>query len=138
MFLFFLIVIILLASLAMYYYLTEKLDNQRKQLLILSKQNDVLRGKASKSGKYPFNLKDIKIKYSASEFQEGITLENTPLYIAPYVESPLIIYMEKSLRVTIIIKSEFLNSTWYEISLNTNSPINCRGWIKSDSIKQLN
>lgn len=138
MFLFFLIIIILLASLAMYYYLTEKLDTQRKQLLVLSKQNDVLRGKASKPGKHPFNFKDIKIKYSLAEFQEGITLEQTPLYIAPYVESPLIIYIEKPLRVNILIKSEFLNCTWYEVSLNTDSPINCRGWIKSDSIKQLN
>ena len=138
MFIFFLILIILLASAGMYYYLAQKLDSQRKQLLVLSKQNDVLRDKFSKHKKGSVEFKELTVRYSIPAFKEGITIEKSSLYIAPYTESPLLMYMEKAINVSIIIKAELLNTTWYEVYLHTNSSINCRGWIKANEVKPVN
>lgn len=126
--LFVLFLILIIAAAGAYYYLAQKLDNQRKQILVLSKQNDVLRSKVAKNQIGP---SDISIKYSIPTVNKGTTKANCELYIAPLDNSPVIVKLSRPIVVTLLCRAELFNQIWYEVSVDTSSPINSRGWIKS-------
>lgn len=126
-----LFLVLLIAGVGGYFYLAQKLDNQRKQILVLSKQNDILRNKVAKT---QINYSNISIKYSVPTINKGATKENCEVYISPLENSPVLAKLSQPTLVTLLCRAEVCNQIWYEISLDTSSSLNSRGWIKNSNL----
>lgn len=128
---FVIILVMILGAAGGYLYLAQKLDNQRKQILVLSKQNEVLKQNVPKG---PRAYGSISIRYSSPAYTQGVTKENCKIYIAPLEDSPIILKIERPTSVNVLFKGDVLNSTWYEISIPIKSSTNSKGWIKDSEI----
>lgn len=126
----FLFILLIAASLFISYYFSNKISNQRKQLLLLKYQNNNLKHKAKTDT--PIN---ITIRYITPQFNKGTIIEDCKLYIAPFLDSFTINTLKHSTSVEIQDSAEINNETWYEISLLTENRINSKGWIRSQYIK---
>lgn len=129
---FFLFLLTLLIAAGEYIYFESKLDNQRRTILLLTKQNEKLRRKASKE-KLTFST--VNINYSEPSYRSGYTTDNSYIFLSPLENSPMVYQCVKSIKVSILDKGEVLNKHWYLVSIpSTNNNI-IKGWMKESDIK---
>lgn len=116
------------------FFLTSHLSNtnsmQKKQLLILLKENNNLKAKIDSK----LNDEDIIIKFVKSKYKYGIIASPCTLYSAPTMNAPILCELEKNTQVNILDCGEVNNYVWYEVRFNTTDSINNKGWIKSQYI----
>lgn len=114
-----------------YFYLAQKLDNQRKQVIAVNKENEVLKEKCSKEN---FKYTNLYVKYMDSEYHAGEISKNCNMYIAPLEESPVLVKLSYPCKFNVLVKAEVNHKLWYEISLLGSVTTNSRGWIKSEDL----
>ena len=106
----------------MFLYFQNKSYAQRKQILFLSNQNNIMRRK---------NNKSIIIKYSSINFKYGFTKGNCSINLAP-IDDPLIVCtLQRNTTVDIINRADVNGLIWYEVSVFSKERINNQGWIKA-------
>lgn len=123
----FLFVLLVGFSLFVSCYFTNKISNQRNQILLLKYQNNNLKHKTNSSS-------HVTIKYLNPNYSEGILKEDCNLYIAPLSNSAIINSLDQATIIQIYDSAEINDELWYEVSVLSEDRINSKGWIKSDYI----
>lgn len=109
-----------------YYKYDSTVANQKKQLILLSKQNKDYKNKLNyKNTKYT----NLKVKYTQSTYSEGVVNSKCNLNLAPIKNSLFINNLEKNMKVNIIDSAEILDNTWFRVQINTDENINSKGWV---------
>ncbi|MBW9145029.1 hypothetical protein KTC92_13520 [Clostridium sp. CM027] len=116
------------------YIMDQKLSTQKTQLKIISRQNRELKSKieTSRCAEGP-----IVIKYKLPLFKSGTIKESCSLYLSPIEISPVLSNIVKSTTVEIQDSADIFDISWYEVSINSQTTINNKGWIKKDNIITL-
>jgi hypothetical protein len=129
--LFILFIIFIAASIFILHYFTNKISNQRKQILLLKYQNNSLSHK-------PIKPRIITIKYMIPTHNMGLITTSCNLYISPLTDSYVLNSVNQDTSVQIQDSAEINNELWYEVCLSTEETnINSKGWINSQYIKIL-
>lgn len=128
---FYVIVLLIIALGIEFYYFTDKLNEQRRYLFTLKRENDLLKDKAKSSFN---NYKSLGIKFSNPPFNYGALAQNTELFLCPLPDSPILAKMDTPIRVSILSKAQALDEIWYEVCLDVSTNINSRGWVKSSKM----
>lgn len=115
-----------------YFYFGYKIETQRRTLLLLTKQNEKLRNKASKQNT---GFSTVNITYSAPVYRNGYTTDNCFIFLSPLDSSPVVFQCSKAIKVSIIDSAEVLNSKWYLVSISSTNNNNIKGWMKESEIK---
>lgn len=115
-----------------YFYFGYKLDTQRRTLLLLTKQNEKLRSKASKQNS---GFSTVNITYSTPVYRNGYTTDNCYIFLSPLDNSPVVYQCSKAIKVSIIDSAEVLNTKWYLVSVSSTNNSNLKGWMKESEIK---
>lgn len=127
--LFFIFLLLILLPVGIFYYFNEKITKQRKQILILSKQNTNINNKLKKNYSNNFT-----VKYLDPNINSTMIITKCPLFLAPVEDSIVISTLSKGIQVDILDSAEISNQLWYEVSTQSINRINNKGWIKSDYI----
>jgi hypothetical protein len=130
---YFLIFSLALTAAGEYVYFSQKLDNQRRQILVLSTQNNRLQ---SKINKYQKMYSSLKIKFVQTSYKNGYTTENTAIFLSPIEQSPIVHMCLKSVKVAVSCTAEVQGQIWYEVELTVNSTL-LKGWLKESQIKLM-
>ncbi|EOU1993197.1 hypothetical protein C4D46_13265 [Clostridium perfringens] len=132
----FLILLSVCAVAFVLYQCNIKITEYKRQILTLnnqlSKYKDTTYKKSNNDSK-----KNLIINFNKPEFRYGITLPYTSIFIAPSEESIAISKIKEKSQVKIIDEAEINNEIWYYSLLNTESKINCNGWIKKSQFSML-
>lgn len=114
-----------------YYKYDSTVANQKKQLMLLSKQNKDLKNKLNyKNTKYA----NIKVKYTQIAYSEGVVNSKCNLNLAPIKNYLSINNLEKDMKVNIIDSANILGTLWFRVQLNTDENINSKGWISEKNL----
>jgi hypothetical protein len=109
---------------------------QKKQIIILSKQNKDLKNKLNnRYSKY----KNLNVKYKLPEYKNGITNKPCNLYISPINDSIILTKLNENTKLDIQDSAEILDTLWYEINIETEDAdrINTKGWLPEDCITKV-
>lgn len=133
----FLIILVTLGALGFVLYQCNiKFTEYKRQILTLnnqiSKYKSTIYNKPNNG-----NKKNLIINFSQPEFKYGITLPYTSIFIAPSTDSLVINRLKEKSHIKIIDEAEINNEIWYYSLLNTESKINCNGWIKKTQFSML-
>lgn len=114
--------------------MAQKLSTLNTQLKITSRQNREFKSKiaSTTSTEGP-----IVIKYKQALFNSGTTNENCNLHLSPLETSPVLSTVAENTNLEIQDLAEIFNSSWYEVSIKSQTNINNKGWIKKDSITTI-
>jgi hypothetical protein len=130
---YFLIFSLVTAVAGEYVFFSQKLDNQRRQILVLTTQNNRLQSKINKQQKM---YSSLKIKFIQASYKYGYTTENTSILLSPIEESPIVYKCMKSVKVAVSCTAEVQSQLWYEVELTVNSTL-LKGWVKESQIKLM-
>lgn len=114
--------------------MNEKLSTQKTQLRISSRQNRDYKSKMSNTHNSDGPL---VIKYKPSLFRTGTTKDNCSLYLSPLENSQILSTVNKGTYVEIQDSAEVFETSWYEVSLKSQTNINNKGWIQKDILITL-
>lgn len=128
---FYIIVILIIALGVEFYYFTSKLNEKRRYIFTLKRENDLLKDKAKSSFK---SYKSLGIKFSTPPSDYGTLSKNTELFLCPLPDSPILSKMDNPIRVSILSKAQSLDEIWYEVALDVSTNINSRGWVRSSKM----
>jgi hypothetical protein len=115
-----------------YFYFGYKMDTQRRSILLLTKQNEKLRSKASKQSN---NFSAVNITYSTPSYRNGYTTENCYIFLSPLDNSPVVFQCSKTIKASILDSAEVLNTRWYLVSIPSTNNNVIKGWMKESDIK---
>ncbi|MGH4049912.1 MAG: hypothetical protein ACREVX_00910 [Clostridium sp.] len=76
----------------------------------------------------------VVIKYKSPLFTTGTTNDSCSLYLCPMENSPVLSTVVKNTTMEIQDSAEIFNISWYEVSLESQTNINNKGWIKKDDL----
>lgn len=126
------ILFIILGSASAYFIsqLSKTISLQKRQLLLITRQNNNLKDTAAKQ----VNPKSLIIHYKVPTYTFGIIAKICYLYAAPIDNSIIINELNKNTQIKIIDCAEIDNYVWYEISFSYKDNINNKGWIKAENI----
>ncbi|WP_300259373.1 hypothetical protein [Clostridium sp.] len=113
-----------------------KITEYKRQILTLNNQLSKYKNSIYKKTNND-SKKNLIINFNKPEFRYGITLPYTSIFIAPSEESISISKIKEKSQVKIIDEAEINNEIWYYSLLNTESKINCNGWIKKSQFSML-
>jgi hypothetical protein len=135
---FWLFIITVLVSAVLYLYNLSRFKEQRRQIIMLSQNNSLLKSELSKCTATP---KDITIEFHAEENSHLTLRENTPLCLAPFQEGIKLKVIKGGTTVELLFSAKVkfsgnLEELWYEIVEASGSNINSHGWIKAQQISK--
>lgn len=130
---YFLIFSLAFAAAGEYIYFSQKLDNQRRQILVLSTQNNRLQ---SKLNKFQRMYSSLKIKFIQTSYKNGYTTENSAILLCPIEQAPIVHMCLKPVKVAVTCTAEVQGQVWYEVELTINSTL-LKGWLKESQIKLM-
>ncbi|MFD3155527.1 hypothetical protein ACFIJ5_01390 [Haloimpatiens sp. FM7330] len=133
MFTVFLFLIVLIPCLYFVYTTKQKSDNLKKQVILLTKQNNYIHNFKNDKVKN----ESISIRYESPKYKNGIIIKDCSLYIAPLEDYPQIYKLQENTKVDIHDSAQINSEIWYEISIPYTSKINTKGWIKEDFISVI-
>ncbi|NEZ47666.1 hypothetical protein FDF74_10750 [Clostridium niameyense] len=113
-----------------FYYFSNKLNLQKKQVLLLKQHNESLKNEL----KYNNPIKNIKIRYINPDANSGTINKYCNIHLYPMENSPTINSLVKGENIYIVDSAEVSNKLWYEITCFYKGVINTKGWIKQDCI----
>ncbi|MDT8716731.1 hypothetical protein IAI10_08680 [Clostridium sp. 19966] len=120
-----------IAAAGEYIFFTQRMETQKRTVMLLTKQNETLRSKSNKQANY---FSTVNIAYSLPRYPNGYTTENCYIYLSPLENAPIVFQCVKPVRVSITDCAEILNTTWYLVSLQINNSY-IKGWMKDSNIK---
>ncbi|WP_300351163.1 hypothetical protein [Clostridium sp.] len=135
----FCVIVILLAIGAVgfvFYQCNIKVIEYKRQILTLNNQLSKYKGVSHNKSEIKIK-KNLIINYNEPEFRYGVTLSHATIYLAPSDDSYPINKLKEKTQVKIIDEAEINNEIWYYSLLNTESKINCNGWIKKTQFSVL-
>lgn len=128
----FLIFIILIgASLYIVYDSKNKNLQQRRQILVLKKQNNNLKNKAEEKN---IQSEKLTVKYYKPQNETGKIIESCPLHLAPLAASHVLANISPDTTLKLIDCAEISGTIWYEVLLDSEEGFNNKGWVKSNNI----
>lgn len=127
----FLFFLLLAASIFSLRYLTKNNSAQKRQIMLLLRQNEILRNKVNTLSKVS-EIPDIK--FVDIEFKTGTVVENSSLWLCPLDSGPIIKALEPGHKFYITSGAYVGNILWYEIYIDNQDNINSKGWIKESSV----
>jgi hypothetical protein len=108
---------------------------QKRQLMLLTKQNSALREKINKS---TLTSQNITLLYKPTRYTTGVVGNICSLYIAPLKDSYVLCNLNKNLDIQILDCAEVSQEIWYEIRFASKTSVNNKGWILGKNIAILN
>lgn len=114
-----------------------KVTEYKRQILTLNNQLSKYKTTTYTHQSSKGNKKTLIINFNQPEFKYGITLPYTSIFIAPSSDSLAINRLNEKSHVKILDEAEINNEVWYYSLLNTESRINCNGWIKKTQFSML-
>ncbi|KOF56189.1 MULTISPECIES: hypothetical protein [Clostridium] len=134
MFVFILFLIII--GVSAYFILTysKKIEEQKRKIMVLSRQNKKLKASIKGNPKVYKEIDNIIVKYISSNYSIGIVNCDTLLYIAPIENTFILGKIMEGLNVEVLDECIVNNENWYEIRFHSNQNINNKGWIQEDYI----
>lgn len=111
------------------YYFTNQIDIQRKQILLLKRQNSNIKNKLKFD-----KTTNLTIHYIVPNFTEALIANDCNLYICPIENSIVLNSLSKNTNIKIVYGAEIKDELWYEISIENSRNINNKGWIQSEFI----
>ena len=127
-FLFFLLLAVSIFSLR---YLSKNNSVQRRQIMLLVRQNDILHEKINCISQ-PTEVPDIK--FVEIEFETGTIVENSNLSLCPLDSGPIIKALDAGVKFYIAGGAYVENILWYEIYIDNTDNVNSRGWVREASV----
>ena len=127
----FLFSIILICFGVYYSMMNQKLSTQKTQLRVITMQNRDFKSKISNARNADG---PVVIKYKLPLFKTGTTKDSCSLYLSPTENSPVLTTIVKNTSIEIQDSAEIFNISWYEVSLESQTNINNKGWIKKDDL----
>lgn len=128
----FLLFIILCFAIAFsIYHYSNIVYSQKKQMMLLTKENNLLKKKLTF---IPFPLKDIKLYYKIPKYTFAILGTPCSLYIAPISNCTVLKKLSSNISIEILDSAEINNEIWYEIRFKSNDNVNNKGWILGNNI----
>lgn len=129
----FFIILVALFVLYNYYKLQKKISEQKRQLLLLSRENNELKSKFLLATNFSGD-EQLLVQFEKPNFNSGTTSDNCKLYAAPIINNNILSGVLKNTPLQ-IQDSAFVNSQlWYEVSLASRNRINSKGWIKDQNL----
>lgn len=129
----FLIIIIALLVFYNYYKLQKQISEQKRQLLLLSRENNELKSKFMLAT--TFNHEEqLLVQFEKPNFNNGTTSDNCKLYAAPIIDSSILSGVLKNTPLQVQDSAFVSNQLWYEVNLPSRSRINSKGWIKDKNL----
>lgn len=113
---------------------SKKNDILKKQLILLSRQNDALRSKLTEL--YP--KRPINISYTIPKYKWGVIQKGSTLYISPLESSLEIITFKEDTKVYILDGAKVDSENWFYICLDASDSTTTKGWIKENYISLVN
>lgn len=113
---------------------SKKNDILKKQLILLSRQNDALRSKLTEL--YP--KRPINISYTIPKYKWGVIQKGSTLYISPLESSLEIITFKEDTKVYILDGAKVDSENWLYICLDASDSTTTKGWIKENYISLVN
>lgn len=132
------------ATIFMFFYFDSKVKEYKRNILTLNNQIYKLRTSAKKQQKdNSIHLKEISIYYRKPNFDYGVTLPYTTVYLSPLNDGFIVNRLKDKLQVKIMEECELNKEIWYFVDLGLNTTLNCKGWIKKSQFsifidKQIN
>lgn len=80
------------------------------------------------------NYTNITVKFYKCSCGVALTLEETPLFISPLLDSHILRTLPSKTKVSIIRCCKISNETWCEVSIDNFNNINSIGWIIDDKL----
>lgn len=114
-------------SLFVSYYFTNRISNQRKQIMLLKYENNNLKHKMTLE-----QQEQITVKYLSPNYDEGIIKKDCNLHLRPLEDSSILSFLNENTIVQIQDSAEVNKELWYKISILAQEQTNSIGWIKSD------
>ena len=135
---FWLFIITVLTCAVLYLYNLAKFKDQRRQILMLSQNNSLLKSELSKYSAAP---KDINIEFFTEENSHLTLRENTPLYLSPFKEGIKLKVINSGTTVDLLFSAKVkfsgsLEELWYEAVEASGNNINSHGWIRAQQISK--
>ncbi|GAA0181595.1 hypothetical protein SH2C18_41080 [Clostridium sediminicola] len=116
-----------------FYKLEKKVSFQKRQLLLLKRENNDLKSKfmiATTSN----DSEQLIVQYEKPNFSNGTTSTNCKLYSAPIVNSNILSGVLKNTPLQIQDSAFSSNKLWYEVNLPSRNRINSKGWVEDKDI----
>lgn len=134
MFLFILFLIVLGAAAYFILSYSRKIDEQKRQIMVLSRQNKKLKSEMKNKSQNYLEEHKLIVKYIYSSASSGIVNCNVELYAAPTEEIFGLGKVMSGLGVEILDSCIVNNEKWYEVRFRSNQNINNKGWMKAEHI----
>ncbi|WP_410506284.1 hypothetical protein ACER0A_013435 [Haloimpatiens sp. FM7315] len=109
---------------------SKKSDTLKRQLMLVTKQNDSLKNKTLTVKK----AESINITYYAPKYKLGLILNNCSLYLSPLEDSPVLNSLKENTKVYILDRAEVNSNAWFYINLYSEENVNNKGWIKDQNL----
>jgi hypothetical protein len=128
---FVLFLILIIVSICISYHFYNICYQQKRQLLLLSKQNSSLR---QKLGGSKMKSENITLLYKSTKYTYGVISNPCKLYICPLRDSYILCTLNNNLDVQILDCVEVFQEIWYEIRFISETNTNNKGWIPGRNI----
>lgn len=127
----FLFIVLLSACLYLVFDFKNKSLQQRRQILLLKKQNSNLKVKAEDKSS---QLGKLTVKYYEPQNDAGRIIENCTLRISPLDFSHVLASIPQDTIVQIRDCAEVSGAVWYEVVTDSEEGINNKGWVRGTYI----
>lgn len=104
---------------------------QKKQIMLLVRQNNTLKNKVNSQ---TLILDKITIYYSVPKYNYGIVANSCNLYIAPIKKYGILYKLNSDKEVQILDSAKIDNKIWYEVKFESQNSLNNKGWIEAENI----
>ena len=118
-----------IATTTVYFYFNRQLLQAKKQLRITSNQLNKLLSEKRKLKTFNNN---ISVRFVTPTSSMAITNSGALLFLAPSSSSPKLKTLSLKTEVKLLDSATINSSTWYYVSIPSESNVNCRGWINQN------
>lgn len=122
-------------------FFDNKCREYKRHILSLSNQIAKLKSSGatmSSTLKTPaISNKNITVIYSTPTYSYGITSPYTAVYLSPIEYSFIINKLRDKTMVILLDEAEIDKEIWYYVSLDINTNINSKGWIRKSQISMF-
>lgn len=118
----------------LYYKYEEKISHQKKQLIILSRQNKEMKNKLNYRSE---KLTNLSVVYKRCNYSHAVINEDCNLHLAPLNNSIILSRLNKDIKINILDTAETMDTLWYEIDIKRGDRINTKGWVQEKNITKI-
>ncbi|MDF2502938.1 hypothetical protein [Clostridium sp.] len=129
------LIILFLILLAISLYFTSHFATitsmQKKQIMLLVRQNINLKDKVNNE---TLILDNVTIFYSVPKYKYGAVSNSCNLYIAPIKKYVILCKLSSNMKLKILDCAKIDNNIWYEVQFQSQDNINNKGWMEAENI----